>query len=217
MSLKFYKSTDYPGYGDKYKSEITVDGESILELTVKNNILYVSFIRSIKEYNLKSLLNESLNFASELNITEVKLEDDAMFSTIRKTGEPCKHRALIQRVFEGNVSIYESKGWNPTCETSDLIAKIVSYTNNQTSDIISLLTKIQKTHPPKIPPQNDESFGKWVNLQECRILTYYYTGLVNMSNKKWKLLVETMSPTTKNFIEALFELRRISFTYSLTA
>lgn len=215
MSLTFYTSTDYAGEGTKYKSDITTNGESILELTVKHNNLYVSFLRSSGSYNLESLLHEALCFATKLNIYEVKLEDDAIFSTIRKTGEPCKHRALIQRVFEGKKGIYESKGWNPTAETSDFITKIVSYANNQTADIIRLLTKIQNSSPPKIPPEDNESFGKWVNAQKCRVLTYYYTGLVNMSNKKWKTLIDTMSPCTKEFIHALSELRRISFTRSI--
>jgi hypothetical protein len=215
MSLTFYTSRDYVGEGTKYKSDITTNGESILELTVKHTNLYVSFLRSSESYNLESLLNEALCFATKLNIYEVKLEDDAIFSILRKTGEPCKHRALIQRVFEGKKGIYESKGWKPTSETSELITKIISYANNQATDIIRLLTKIQNTPPPKIPPPDNESFGRWVNAQECRVLTYYYTGLVNMSNNKWKPLIDTMSPDTKEFIHALYELRRISFTRSI--
>jgi hypothetical protein len=215
MNLAFYKTSDYVGEGTKYKSEITIHEESILELTVKKDYLYVSFIRTNETYRLDYLLNEVLTFAKKVNISNVRLDDDAMFSKIRKTGETCKHRALFQRVFEGKQSIYESKGWKPTSETSGFIQQIVSYKNNQSADIINLLTKIQKIPPPKIPPQNDESFGKWINLQECKVLTYYYNGILNMSNKKWKTFVEQMSPATKIFIYALFEIRKISFTYSL--
>jgi hypothetical protein len=215
MNLAFYKTSDYVGEGTKYKSEITIHKESILELTVKKDYLYVSFIRTNETYTLDYLLNEVLTFAKKVNITNVRLDDDAMFSNIRKTGETCKHRALFQRVFDGKQSIYESKGWKPTSETTGFIRQIVSYKNNQSADIISLLTKIQKIPPPNIPPQNDESFGKWINLQECKVLTYYYNGMVNMSNKKWKTLVEQMSPATKDFIYALFEIRKVSFTYSL--
>jgi len=215
MSLTFYKATDYAGEGTKYKSKITTRGESILELTVKHENLYVSFIRSNETYTLEYLLNEVIRFASTLSIGKITLEDDAMFSHIKRTGEPCTHRALFQRVFEGKKSIYESKGWNPTSDTSEYITNIVSYANNQTTDIIRLLRKVQNTPPPKLPPQDNESFSKWINLQDCKVLTYYYTGLVNMSNKKWKTLIETMSPATKEFIYALSEVRKISFTYCI--
>jgi hypothetical protein len=216
MTLGFYKATGYVVEGTKYKSEITTDGESILELTVKDDNLYVSFIRSNETYKLDYLLKEVIAFASTLAITKLTLEDDSMFSHIRRTGEQCKHRALFQRVFDGKQSIYESKGWKPSSETSDCIRQIVSYTNNQSSDILGLLTKVQRMPPPNIPPRNDESFSKWINMQDCRVLTYYYNGLVNVSNKKWKSLIQTMSSNTKDFIHALCEVRKISFTYSLS-
>jgi len=180
---------------------ITGEHKPILELTIDNNILYVSFIRSSKEYSLDTLLNKIVCYARNQHIPIVQLRDDAQFLTLN--GQACIHRSLFHRAFEGKPSIYESKGWKPIGDTAPLLAVITAFTNEDAQELIPVFNSIRPPCPSI--PNNTTPFGKWINSQTCDILTYFYNILNILSTPTY-----IKRATTKGFIEALFEFKRIN-------
>jgi len=190
-----------------YISEITtldyITGEQrpILELTIDKNILHVSFIRSSKEYSLNTLLNKVICYARNQQIPTIQLRDDAQFLTLN--GQPCIHRSLFYRAFEGKPSIYESKGWKPMDPTASLLTVITAFTNEDAQELIPIFNSIRSPCPSI--PNNATPFGKWINTQTCEVLNYFYNILNILSTPA------NMNRTgAKGFIEALYKFKRVN-------
>jgi len=201
---------DYPGVGVRYISNITtmdhLTGESkpILELTEIGSILHISFVRSTPEYPLKSLLTKALCYASSRGFTRVELQDDAQFLTIGDGENPCIHRALFHRVFEGKKGVYEAKGWTPSADTGPMIKMISTFTCADAQILVPLMQQVRAA-PVEIPVGN-KPFGLWINAQPCPVLQYFYNTLLVLSTHQW---IEKVEPGSKAraFLEALYDIR----------
>jgi len=206
----------YPGSGVRYvslevdKDHLTGENRPILEITEIGKILHISYIRSKPGYTLNSLLQKALDHAKEKNFDRAELQDESHFLHLGKS--PCVYRALFYRAFEGKKSIYETKGWFPTSETSKLIQTIVSFTTTDAASLIPLLQKFKRVPVPI--PSNNTPFGRWVNEQPCNIMKYFYNIFSILTTQKWIHKVDKTS-TEGVFLNALYELREIKYYYPL--
>ena len=186
----------YPGIGVRYTTaETTIDivtGEQkpLLEITVRGDVLHVSFVRATGRHRLGSLLNKTLAFAQKHGFRRVELCDDALFANAGSMS--CVHRALFHRAFEGKPGIYESKGWLPLVNTAQLIQRVSTYTKAQARDLMPGQGFSADDHSP---------FGAWVNAQPCQIITRIYNRLNQKTEGQF-------SEPTQQFLRALHELKR---------
>lgn len=204
----------FPGSGVRYvslemeKDHLTGEKRPILEITEIGKILHISYILSKPGYSLNSLLQKAIDHAKDKSFDRAELQDDSHFLRLGKS--PCIYRALFYRAFEGKKSIYETKGWFPTSETTSLIQIISSFTTTDAACLVPYLQKIRPM-PVKIPSHNT-SFGRWVNEQSCNIMKYFYNVFSILTTQKW---IDKVDKSSKSggFIYALYELREIKYYY----
>jgi hypothetical protein len=204
--ITLIKNVNYHGRGIRYVSrETTLDGITmeqapVLELTdMGNHTLHLSFVRSTPDLSLDFLLERALSFAKHNWFHIVELQDDAFFKT--NIDSPCYHRELFHRAFNGVKGIYESKGWKTSVETASLITCISSFTKGAAKELGPLLGT---TLLNAFADDDHGSFGRWINSQPCKNLTFLYNGLLSLSSKT---PLPPMSDGATKFVRALHDLR----------